>query len=469
MLHFEGQSNIHDQTPPPPSYAQSNTPQRSPPTSLMEELNALAAQPQDLAPRVNSTPPVYTTQRGTAFSIMQAVLFSPFNLGYKMFNTLLYFLSWIFPFFPRLTGYYPANRTATRSVPEITDPKTIAERCIRTFEERYGENELKFFKGGYTDALDEAKKNLKYLVVILQSEEHDLTTNFNEQVVLNRQVVELLNRPDIVLWMGDVKESEAYQVACGLEVSKFPFCALIAPSPKTPTSNVLVMTVLIKLSGGTGVETFVSTIEEKMEVHQPKLLSLVLDKQERDLSRRLREEQDSAYERSLAVDRERELQQLRERERIQLQQEEEQQVRDRQEREQRLEKERKKNLEKLQLQWKKWTAWTIKQNETAISSEGRNSARISLRLLSGERVVHKFDGDDSVEDVYAFVECYDILKDLESNEPEPEKPEPGYMHKYPFELVSPMPRKVLVASQQDRIKDEKSLWPNGSLVVEFED
>ncbi|ANB12137.1 Ubx3p [Sugiyamaella lignohabitans] len=517
------------------------------PTSIMQELDEQELyESTNIAPRVNPTPPIYAARTGVnggGVSIIQTVLLFPFNVGYKALNTLLYFLSWLFPFLPRLTGYYPANRAARHTGSETGDyAKNAAARFIRSFEENYGtgravsstsgtgssstgasgtggagagdstisdanagesssssggidnnsidNNEdssvsgsiLPFFLGGYTEALEKAKTDLKYLVVVLQSEEHDLTADFNRNVLLSPQVIDLLKREDIIFWAGNVKESEAYQVASGLEVTKFPFCALIAPSPRTPTSSVLVMTVLCKLQGATmDSNEFVSEIEERMEAHSPKILALVLDKQERDTSRRLREEQDSAYERSLQADRER----LRKQEEERKKADEE---RERQEREAREAQEKEDLLQRNQTQWRQWRAQQLRKkldlvspssgaNTPSLSSSpssttnaavaGARPARISLRLLSGERVVQLFSPTDTLEDLYAFVECHELLKEpaptTETTAP------PDFTFTYNFQLSTPMPRKVLEPSTDIHIADERSVYPSGSVLVETAD
>lgn len=53
------------------------------------------------------------------------------------------------------------------------DPRSEADRFLRDFESTYGTVHPDFFEGSYTQALDTSKKELKYMMVILQSEEHD--------------------------------------------------------------------------------------------------------------------------------------------------------------------------------------------------------------------------------------------------------------------------------------------------------
>jgi FAS-associated factor 2 len=310
---------------------------------------------------------------------------------------------------------------------------------------------LPFFEGGYTQALDKAKDELKYLIVVLQSEEHDLTAPFVKDVLLGPQVVELLKRDDVILWAGNVSESEAYLVASGLDVTKFPFACLIAPAPKTPTSTTVVMSVLAKAQGTLSADEFVTTIEEKMEAHQPKLLALVLDRQERQASQRLREEQDAAYERSLAADRARAAAAR-----------EAQVAADAARRAEEAATRAREDLAAKRESWRLWRSTKLPPEPPT----GDAAARIGIRLQDGRRVIRRFGADATLEDIYAFVECNDLIGS-EAAGGDSVKPD-GYKHVYNFSLVSPMPRRVLPVATT-AVSDEKAVWPNGSLVVEEND
>lgn len=475
-LHFDDRNTSTASAPleraPPPSSSRTQA-QTRPSGSLMDELNAM---PHD---RVISTPSnvrttSYRVQEGSILSFIQTILFYPFTVGYKLFNGLFYFLSTIFPFLPRLTGYYPANRTATRSV-QKTDAKTTAARIIRSFEEAYGLTGLKFFEGGFTQAFELAKSQFKFLVVIIQSDEHDLTAPFNRQVLTDPRVVELLNRNDVIVWLGNVQNSEGLQVADALRCTLFPFAQLIAPFPRSSTSFALVMKTLATIQGETDPMQFISTLEEKMEAHSPTIMSLVLDRQERETDRRLRDEQNAAYERSLAADRE------RERLARETAAREEQEERDRLAREQRESAEREKIAhekrvlrEERQRNVTAWKLWRVGQLGPEFDSATERPARISIRMPSGKPIVRKFSANQTIEDIYAFVQCYDLLNDPTvvaklSEGSSPPSPPSGYVHKYSFELASTLPRRVLAPDATVKIGDDKSVWPSASLVVEVSD
>lgn len=472
-MHFDGRTPIAPAPAPAvetPTTATVRNPSQQPATSLLEELSTFAAVPNnanEIRP-INPRPITYSVQDGTALSIIQTILFYPFALSYKVVNSIFYFLSTIFPFIPRITGYYPANRTATHSVQKVYDPKDNAARVIRAFEETYGQCGLKFYEDGFAKAYDDAKKNLKFMIIILQSDEHDFTAPFNRQVLTDPRVVEFLKRDDTIVWLGNVENSEGFQIAESLKCTTYPFVLLVAPFPKTPNSSTVVMKSLISIQGEENDPMhFISTIEEKIENHIPIRATLIHDKEERDLNRRLREEQDEAYQRSLEADRERARKIQKEKER------KEQEERDQKAREE----ENEKQAALLQQKEESWKLWRLARlgPEFIPNSPEVRAARVSIRTAEGTRLIRKFSGEATIEDIYAYVECHSLLDSLDSNKlndifenptkyPLPEQ----YTHEYKFKLASSMPRKVIEPSTDITIRTEKAIWPSASLVVEEE-
>ncbi|KAF5103730.1 hypothetical protein D0Z03_000066 [Geotrichum reessii] len=202
-----------------------------------------------------------------------------------------------------------------------------------------------------------------------------------------------------------------------------------------------------------------------MEAHTPVITSLNVEKQRIEDEKRLRQCQDDAYQQSLAIDRERERVAREEAQRVA-----EQEAREHAEREERQRaaetkqqlKEAKKQQEQI---WKKWKASQIKPE---FNSETEKAARISIRMPSGERIVRKFSGNQTIDDIYAFVECYDLIKDGAVVPDPSESPSPDYVHEYSFQLASTLPRQVILADVGIKISDNKMLWPSASLVVEVD-
>lgn len=275
--------------------------------------------------------------------------------------------------------------------------------------------------------------------MVLQSDEHDDTAAFNRNILLSPEVAGFIQQNEIILWGGSVQESEAYQVSTALGCTKFPFAALITHAPNTPPgASSQGMSVVARLAGVTTAQGFVQKMQAAVERYRPALERIRGERAARDFDRRMREEQESAYEQSLALDRQRaqERRAAEEAERRKVEEAEKARV----------EKEIRAGKRE---QWRKWRAGRIEAEPT----EG---ARVSIRTAEGERIVRKFPKEARLEEVYAFVECMGVDADG-AEEPS------GYKHEYSFRLCSMMPRKVY---EPEVGTVGEVLWPSGNLVVE---
>jgi FAS-associated factor 2 len=113
-------------------------------------------------------------------------------------------------------------------------------------------------------------------------------------------------------------------------------------------------------------------------------------------------------------------------------------------------------------QWRKWRAASIPSEP---SPDSKDIVRIAVKLPSEERVVRKFTADAHIEELYAFVECYDLLNADVSSEKVQEPA--GFEHEYKFQLVSPMPREVYDLKAGGTIKER--IGRSGNLIVEKTD
>ncbi|KAF2271616.1 uncharacterized protein EI97DRAFT_453563 [Westerdykella ornata] len=406
----------------------------------------------DPAPRVVPQP---ENQVATQVPLVFAILFAPFSLVYSVISKAFRLFGYLFPFLPRAWGRLTASNINTPAARRTSGrrplpPRDNAARFIREFEEEYGSNNLPFLEHGYAQALDLAKRDLKFLLVILVSPEHDYTSSFIRETLLSQEVVEFIRKPEnnIVLWAGNVQDSEAYQVSAALNCTKFPFACLIV---HTPSVSSTAMGVATRIAGPTPPAEFITKLRQGMRPHIEALNRVRAQRAEQQAARNIRQAQDSAYERSLAQDRERARQKREEAERRAR---EEKEALEREQAKERYAR----NLE----QWRKWRASSIRAEP---GPEERDVVRISLRLPSSERVVRRFASDAHIEELYAFVECYDVLQggegvlELEKvDEPE------GFEHEYKFRLVSPMPREVFDLESGGTVRER--IGRSGNLIVE---
>jgi len=378
-----------------------------------------------------------------------SILLTPFNLLTRLVGGSFSLIGYMLSFLPRLLPGISSGTTSARSRPRRRplDPRDTAARFAREFEEEYGSHNLRFVESGYAQAYDEAKKDLKFLLVVLLSPEHDDISTFVHETLLAPEVVTFINDPQnkIILWAGNVQDSEAYQVSTALNCSKFPFAALIVHTPQDSSTS---MSTVARITGLHSPSTFNTKLRAGTSQHAEALERVRSTRSEQQATRNLRDEQNSAYERSLAQDRERARQR---REAQAAQARAEQAIKAKIEAEER-------DAEKS-AQWRIWRAQHIAAEP---GPDVKDVTRISIRMRSGERIVRRFVGSAKMEELYAFVECYDILtsRDLDSSVAEPG----DFAHQYRFRLVSPMPRVLYNLEDAGTINDR--IGRSGNLIVE---
>ncbi|KAL7621191.1 UBX domain-containing protein 10 [Parahypoxylon ruwenzoriense] len=417
----------------------------------------------DPAPRI--VPQPSATHRPP---FLLAILFAPFNFGYRAFSTLFRTFFYIFTFLPAsirpraLTTSMTSGWKGTRGR-RMLMPRDTAARFKREFEEEYGNTGLPFHEGGFAQALDLAKRDLKFLLIVLMSPEHDDTESFTRETLLSPEVVSFINDPanNIVLWGGNVLDSEAYQVAAEYNCTKYPFSCLVCLTPRESGGSSTRMSIVKRLVGPLSPSTYLAELQTAVNKYAPDLASVRAERTAQEVARNLRTEQDSAYERSLARDRER-ARQRREAEAAAALAEKKAQE----------EAKAAERRVRQRDQWRRWRATTIAPEPD--SSIKDNVVRLALKLpesltagVPTSRIMRRFASATTVEELYAFVECYDLINNTNSSEgngkEEAEKPE-GYEHEYRFRIASPMPRVVYEPNAAATLGN--TIGRSGNLIVE---
>lgn len=442
--------------------------------------------------------------------LLLALLFAPFNVGYRavsaLFRTFVYILSFLpASIRPRAlttslsslhnNGGFGRGGTAsiTGGGRRMLPPRDAAARFRREFDEEYGGDggggdsesaaaaRIPFFEGGFAQALDLAKKDLKFLLVVLVSPEHDDTGPFTRETLLSEAVVSFLSDPNsnLIVWGGNVLDSEAYQVAAEYNCTKFPFSCLICLTPRehssSGSSNSTRMSIIKRLSGPLSPTAYLAELQSAMTKYAPDLASARAERSAHEVARSLRTEQDSAYERSLALDRER----------ARLRREAEAAARDAEKRalEQAKAAERR---EQQRQQWRRWRATTVVP-EPGADADPKAVVRLALKMPErfeaiagpGGRVVRRFSADTPLEELYAFVECFDLLQERAARQADEKggeedndyEPPEGYDHVYKFRIASPLPRVVYEPGEKDPTDGKpatlgKRIGRSGNLIVE---
>lgn len=379
---------------------------------------------------------------------------APFSFGFsllgKLFRTVWYLFSFLpAPIRPRaLTGGATTGLRSTNGR-RMLMPQDTAARFKREFEEEYGTNELPWFEGGVAQAQDLAKKDLKFLWMVLMSPEHDDTEAFAKETLLAPAVVNFIKDPanNIILWGGNVLDSEAYQVAQEYNCTKYPFSAIVCLTPKEGSTR---MSIVKRLAGPMPSTTYLSEAQTAITKYAPDLAGVRAERAAQEFTRSLREEQDSAYEKSLRTDRERA-----------RQKKEAQQAAEQAEQKAKQDAEAEERRAEQEAQWKRWRATTI---EAPPPDSEKDAVRIALMMPESSgagRIIRRFRNDTTMESLYAFVECYEHLQEMP--ETTPSAPE-GYSHEYSFRIASVMPREVHEPS--DSVTIRQKIGRSGNLIVE---
>ena len=361
---------------------------------------------------------------------MLALLLTPLDVVLSLFARLYGVLSRLFPFLPqlirRLHSHNAIAPTSRLSVGQPSlSPQAATSRFIRDFTSIYGRHKLPFLDSSYSRAYDIAKTQCKFLLVVPLSPEHDDTDRFIRNTLLAPSLADHLMDPsnNTLLWAGSVADPECDQVVRSLNITTFPSSVVIAHMPSISSTA---MSVIARLTGSIPPSEFLATVQAAKMQHGGELDRARSYKAEQDATRSLREQQASAYERSLAADREKaRVRKEAEMEKARMESQEQQR------------REQEVQHAKSCSQWKRWRAQSVSE-EPAVGA--KDAVRISLRLLNGERVTRRFAAESGLEEVYAFVECHDEIE-ATSGQESVDRPE-GFKHSYPFRLVSPMPREV---------------------------
>lgn len=274
----------------------------------------------------------------------------------------------------------------------------------------------------YNQAVDAAKRDFKHVLCVLYSDVHEYTPG---AVAAELEAHGLLGRQDCVVWTGNARRSEPARVAAALRLKNLPAVVLLAPSPKSERANVVVVAKL--LSAALPCADLGPRVDAAIAEHAPKLLALSLERQALDADRGLREEQNAAYERSLAADRQR---------------------------------------EHARAVHASWLARVFATHDACVQAQG--SVRVSLRLPDGSRVDTRLEPDTPIRDVYdtAFAA---LNPGRRPDAPSPDVPaaERDAYAEYGFTLVSPLLRRPVPYST-DALRDEPAVYPSGVLMVDID-
>lgn len=315
-----------------------------------------------------------------------------------------------------------------------------AEAFLRKFEQEYGVVHPNFQRTSFMDALRLAGQQFKFLFVYLHSPEHANTPLFCERTLCSEPVVQFVNE-NFVAWGGDVRESEGFQMSNSLKASTYPFCAVVMGS------NNQRIALLQQVEGPRTAEELMSTLQRVVEEQGSVLVASRVEEEERQLNRRLREEQDAAYQAALQADQERE--RLRREEAAR-------QAREEAEAEQRKREEEEAARRAVQEAAEREAALEQRRLEKAMAlgvepEKGPDVTQVLVRMPNGERRERRFQNCTKVSAIYDYVDSLGTLEAVKYN------------------LVTNFPRVVYGPEKRGQTLKDAGLHPHASLFVLVED
>lgn len=205
----------------------------------------------------------------------------PFKL---IFSTLLEIASAFWVFFE------------ATPIPVDYDPlANIAEFAIQ-YNTNFGTNHVDFYQGSYSQAVNEAKRDLKFLVVYIHQNNNADCTTFATETMTNPDLIEYL-RNNCIFWACSKDLPEGQKVFNALRAKRSPFLGVIV-------CKSVRMTLVSKIEGPVAAPELLIQLAQLFAENEAELVVARKDKEERNETQLIRQQQDQAYEESLKADRE---------------------------------------------------------------------------------------------------------------------------------------------------------------------
>lgn len=270
----------------------------------------------------------------------------------------------------------------------VTDPLGDVLNFIQNYNDKFPEHPV-FYQGTYAQALNDAKRELKFLLVYLHSDSSSEATSFCRETLSNEQVVEYINRR-MLFWGCDVSSPEGYRVSHSINARAYPVLVMIALRANK-------MVIMGRMEGHCNAEELIRRMDTVVNDNELWLNQARQDRLERDLTQTLRQQQDEAYQMSLRADQEKQRRKQEEREEAQRAQ---QAI----EAERQAEQQRLENIERLKLE-------LASQVPSEPEPGAPGTISIVFKLPSGLRLERRFHSSNTLK-VTTLTICFKDLMPL---------------------------------------------------------
>lgn len=293
----------------------------------------------------------------------------------------------------------------------VTDPLGDVLQFIQSYNERYPDHPV-FYQGTYSQALNDAKRELKFLAVYLHTEANNVNvTNFCRRSLAAPAVIEYVNR-NMLFWACDIATPEGFRVSHSVNARTYPLIVMVGLRANK-------MVIMARLEGDCPADELLRRLRTVVDDNDVWLSQARADRLERSLTQSLRQQQDEAYEQSLKADQEKERLKQLEREEVLRQ---EQAVED----ERLAEQQRKEDIARQKIEMASLVPSEPEPNHP-------NSISVLFKLPNGQRIERRFFSTDSLKDVYNYIFCH------------PSSPDS-------FEITTNFPKRVLQTKDSNAVQ-----------------
>uniref|UniRef100_U5EWD1 Putative fas-associated factor 2 n=1 Tax=Corethrella appendiculata TaxID=1370023 RepID=U5EWD1_9DIPT len=289
----------------------------------------------------------------------------------------------------------------------VTDPVGDVLNFIGSYNDKYPQHPV-FYQGTYAQALNDAKRELKFLLVYLHSDTNAEAAQFCRNTLSNQQVIDYINRR-MLFWGCDIVSPEGYRVSHSINARSYPIMVMVGLRANK-------MIIMGRMEGECSPEELIRRMDTVTSDNEVWLQQARNDRLERDLTQTLRQQQDEAYEMSLRADQEKER-------RKQLEREEQLRIQQEIEAELLAEQERKEDIERLKLELTSKVPSEPPQNSP-------DTISLVFKLPNGMRIERRFHSLNSLNDIHNFIFCH------------PDAPDS-------FEITTNFPKRVLKCETKD--------------------
>lgn len=313
-----------------------------------------------------------------------------------------------------------------QSRPISLNPEGDTRKFIQEFESKFGSNHPNFMRSTYQQAVNDAYRASKFLLVYLHSPLHEDSQRFCSGTICSQNFKRFADE-NVFVWSGQVWDPEAYDLSMKLKSATFPFVALLlCQSERT-------VQIADKVQGFVDDRQLIERLQNSM----PLIENVRREANMRMESTRLREQQDREYRESEEADRRnremREKAEAEEQARL-IEERNERELREAMELSERLDEERR--------------IATLKESLNVEPPVGPDVSALRFQLPKGIKISRRFQKTDTIQKIFDYLSIHFADNNLDIKN---------------FAVATNFPKKKF--EEMDSTIEAEGLHPRGMLFV----